>query len=260
MQSTLLVHIQSGIATLTLNRPEKNNALNKDLVVEMTQQLLSIDQNPEVRVLILQAAGKDFCAGADLNWLMDRGNADKASFEANAPQLLANLMWNLHQFSKPTIALVQGNTYGGGLGLIACCDMAIISATASFCFSEVKLGLIPAIIAPYCIAAMGRRAAHYYFLSAEIFNADEAYRLGLIQQITQPGDLHASGQKLATTLLANSPQAMKATKRLINGACLLPDKDFFTTKTAEWLIAQQTSDEAQEGFRAFTEKRKPSWS
>ena len=252
MQSPLLTSHDAGIVTFTLNYPEKCNALNEILVSEMIQQLQAVDKNPAARVVILQGNGKDFCAGADLNWLMGPAND-------HAAQLLAKLFNTLYQLTKPTIILLQGNVYGGGLGLVACCDIAIASKTANFCFSEVKLGLIPAIIAPYCIAAMGRRAAQYYFLTAQSFNADEAQRLGLIRQIVQQQDLQASGQALAKTLLANSPQAMRAAKGLLNDCCCLLHPESSVDKTIERLIIQQRTADAQEGFKAFKEKRKPNW-
>lgn len=210
MQKIITIDIQSGIATLTLCRAEKHNALNKALVAQFLEHLLWIEKNNDVRVVILQAIGKSFCSGADLNWF--RTDTD------TAVQDLKILMQTLNQLSKPTIALIQGNVYGGGLGLIACCDIAISSTEVQFCFPEVKLGLVPAIIAPFCIAAMGQRAAQYYFLTAQSFDASEAYRLGLIQEITRQENLYIKGQALAHTLLANNTVAMAMTKRLVKKA------------------------------------------
>ena len=208
MKNILLFELQYGIATLTLNRPEKRNALNEALVTALLERLEEINNNPEIRVVILQASGQDFCAGADIHWLMGEDNDQ-------AVKLLTKLFYKLQQLNKPTLALVQGNVYGGGLGLAACCDIAIASFTAVFCFPEVKLGLIPAIIAPYCIAAIGRRAAQYYFLTAETFKADEACRIGLIQKAVAQADLYSDGLLLAKKILTNKPEAINAAKSLI---------------------------------------------
>lgn len=211
MNKLILFELKSGIATLTLNRPEKRNALNEDLVTALLEQLEKINSNSEIHVVILKANGKDFCAGADINWL---GNSFKSTND-QAVKLLTHLFYTLQQLNKPTIALIQGHVYGGGLGLVACCDIAMASSTAVFCFPEVGLGLIPTIIAPYCITAIGRRAAQYYFLTAEIFDAKEAYRIRLIQKIVEENNLFTEGKSLAKKILDNKPEAVSQAKYLI---------------------------------------------
>jgi len=208
MNKSVLFKLESGIATLTLNRPEKRNALNGELVIDLLEQLEKVNNNPQIHIVILQANGKDFCAGADIHWLIGPNNDQ-------AVKLLTDLFYKLQQLNKPTIALIQGNVYGGGLGLVACCDIGIASSTAIFCFPEVKLGLIPAIIAPYCIAAIGRRAAQHYFLTAEIFDSKEAYRISLIQRIVEEDNLLADGLLLAKKILDNKPEAVGLAKSLI---------------------------------------------
>jgi methylglutaconyl-CoA hydratase len=244
--------LESQIGILTLNRPEKHNALNNILANEILAHLQEVNNNPEIRVLILQGNGQNFCAGADLHWLMDDNNT--------AGEVLAELLYTLQQLTKPTIALAQGNIYGGGIGLLSCCDIALSDNTASFCFPEVKLGLIPAIIAPYCIAAIGKRAAQYYFLSALPFDAKQACYLGLVHRIINSQEnIYKEGLKLAKNLLANSPQSMAAVKCLLNDASLMPSKIFFSKTTVKWLNNQKKTPDAQEGFQAFLEKRKPRW-
>ncbi len=254
----IITSVNHHIFTLTLNRPELHNAFNEEVIYSLTEALKKAEADAEVRVVILAANGKSFCAGADLGWM--RKMVDY-SYEENIAdaKALADLMQILANLSKPTIALVQGAAYGGGVGLIACCDIAIASETATFCFSETKLGLVPAIISPYIIQAMGVRAARRYFLTAEIFDVQEAYRLGLIHQITSAHLLMDTGWQMAQSLLNNSPQALQETKGLLGqlNQSMLNDK--IITKTIDCIARIRVSAEGQEGINAFLEKKQPHW-
>lgn len=247
-----------GVATLTLNRPDIHNAFDDLLIEAMTAELKNLEQNKQVRVVVLAAAGKSFSAGADLAWM--RRMADY-SYEENLTDIgkLSDLMQTLSQLHQPTIARVQGAAYGGGVGLVACCDMAIASDRAVFCLSEVKLGLIPAVISPYVVAAMGPRAARRYFLSAEAFNASEALRWGLVHEVVADDQLDHAIESLIETLLRNGPIAMAAAKQLIERVSFSPLDTALIQTTAERIANIRASAEGKEGLSAFLEKRPAAW-
>lgn len=247
-----------GVATLTMNNPERHNAFDDLLIAELTREFRRLDADPQVRVVVLAANGKSFSAGADLNWM--RRMADYSATENLADaRALAELMRTLNELSKPTIALVQGPVYGGGVGLVACCDMALASPRAKFCLSEVRLGLIPAVISPYVVEAIGSRAARRYFLTAEIFSAAEALRLGLLHEIVDEEQLAESGSALCQQLLNNGPQALTAAKKLIVAVGKGPIDQVMIAETAERIAGIRAGAEGKEGLGAFLEKRKPSW-
>lgn len=255
----LLTSIKQNIATITLNRPELHNAFDDQLIQQLTIELETIDKDPNIRVVILAANGKSFCAGADLNWMKKMANY---SHEENLQDslALAHLMKTLNTLNKPTIALVQGPACGGGVGLIACCDIAIASLKASFCLSEVKIGLAPATISPYLIAAIGERAARRYFLTAEQFDAEEASRLGLIHQtVSSPDELQNAGEQIAQKLLNNSPEAVAVTKKLIADVAKKPLDEDLMQLTAKLIADIRVSKAGQAGIKAFLEKHKPYW-
>jgi len=247
-----------GRATITLNRPEMHNAFDDTLINALTEELKRLERDLGVRVIMLAARGKSFSSGADLNWM--RRMADY-SFEENLNDAmgLAELMKTLANLSKPTIALVQGAAIGGGVGLVACCDIALASVDASFCLSEVKLGLIPAVISPYVAAAIGSRATRRYFLTAERFDATEAHRLGLVHEVVRPDELDARAEKLSRLLLQNGPQAMALVKALVSEVALSYLDDDLIADTAERIAEIRASDEGREGLSAYLEKRKPHW-
>jgi methylglutaconyl-CoA hydratase len=258
-ESTILTQINDkGIATLTMNRPEVHNAFDDLLITELTVALKSLAANDRVRVVLLTGSGRSFSAGADLNWM--RRMADY-SWDENLHDALglAELMQTLNELSKPTIALVQGASYGGGVGLVACCDMAIATGRATFCLSEVKLGLMPAVISPYVAAAIGPRACRRYFLTAEAFDAAEALRLGLLHEVVADDALQARGMELASSLLKNGPQAMAAAKDLIATVAARPLDSGLIAETAGRIADRRASAEAREGLSAFLEKRTPGW-
>lgn len=248
-----------GIATLCLNNPDQHNAFDDRLIAGMTAELIRLREDPRVRVLVLTARGKSFSAGADLNWM--RRVADYTLDENVQDALaLAELMQTLQELPVPTIALVQGAAYGGGVGLIAACDIVLASTAANFCFSEVKLGLIPAVISPYVIAAIGERQSRRYFLTAEQFNAAEALRIGLVHQLCPESELTQTGQQLCDQLLKNGPHALSAAKRLIREVAGRPLDADLRKITAERIAAIRATEEGRDGLSAFLGKRKPGWS
>lgn len=251
------VSTSNGMTTLALNRPEKRNAMNKHMV-EAILHAIQTASHDETRVLLIYGKGEHFCAGADINWMKEIASSSHDENYADA-QMLADLMYQVYLFPKPTIVLAQGATLGGGLGLISACDIAIAASNASFGFSEVKIGLAPSTISPYVIAAIGERAAHYYFLTGERFGAEQAQQMGLVHQLTDDEALQSTGLALANTLLLNSPQALKATKQLIRSVSKEKISPELAQKTAEHLANLRSSPEAQEGLRAFIEKRVPKW-
>ncbi|MFZ2948446.1 MAG: enoyl-CoA hydratase/isomerase family protein [Desulfuromonadaceae bacterium] len=248
-----------GRATLTMNRPELHNAFDDAVISDLTEALRQLDDDPDVRVVILTASGRSFSSGADLNWMRRMADYSREQNLADA-EGVAELMRTLDTLSRPTIALVQGVAYGGGVGLVACCDIAIATGQASFCLSEVRLGLLPAVISPYVVAAIGSRAARRYFLSAETFDAAEAFRLGLVHQVVADGEeLAAAAERMVARLLANGPGAMSAAKNLIAAVAGRHVDDALIADTAGRIADRRSSPEGREGLSAFLEKRRPSW-
>jgi methylglutaconyl-CoA hydratase len=247
-----------GIATITLNRPATSNAFDENLVAALTDAFARVAGDAGVRSVILAGAGANFCAGADLNWMKRVAAFSRAENEADARKLGA-MFHALDTLSRPTIALVQGAAYAGGIGLAAACDIAIAADNANFCISETRLGLIPAVISPYVLAAIGPRAARRYFLTAEPFDAAEALRIGLVHAVVPAGALQATGARLAETIGQNAPGAVAAAKLLIADIAGRPRDEVLVTETA-WRIAEaRATAEAREGIAAFLEKRPPSW-
>ena len=247
-----------GIATITLNRPKVHNALDELTIAMLMDYLGELDKNPSVRAVFLRSSGKNFCSGADLKGM--RNSINQSAEENNrACQNLASLMWTLHHLSKPTIALVQGAAYGGGAGLVACCDIALAAKNANFCFSEVRLGLIPSVISPYMVKAIGTRTVRRYFLTAERFGAEEAYRIGLVHELVAAEKLSETANNFTQAFVAGGPNALARTKKLLEDVAAAPLDTALTVKTAQWLANVRQSEEAQEGMKAFLEKRKASW-
>lgn len=259
MSEFILVSESDEIATITLNRSDKRNAMNGQLIKELHHALRTLSEDSHARVLMINGNGEHFCAGADIAWMQKIATG---SYDENADdaKMLADLMYQLYTFPKPTIILAHGATLGGGMGLLAACDIAIASNNASFGFSEVKMGIAPSVISPYVISAIGERAAHYYFLTGERFGPDEAHRIGLIHQVIEYEALSSVGITLAKTLLQNAPNAIIAAKKLIRYVAREKISEELARKTAEHLANLRGSQEAQEGLRAFLEKRTPNWS
>ncbi|MBI2313490.1 MAG: enoyl-CoA hydratase/isomerase family protein [Betaproteobacteria bacterium] len=249
---------EEGVALVTLNRPELHNAFDDDLIAKLTRELKALDANPGVRVVILGANGKSFSAGADLNWMKRTAGYTREQNLKDAIAL-ADLMRTLNDLSKPTVARVHGPAFGGGVGLIACCDIAIAARPASFALSEVRLGIIPSVISPYVVAAIGERYAHRYFLTGERFDCAEAYRIGLVHDICEAPDLDEKIGTIVSHLLACSPRALGAAKQLIARVAKSPVDDALVRDTAERIAAIRASAEGKEGLAAFLEKRAPAW-
>jgi methylglutaconyl-CoA hydratase len=257
-QDTLQTEIKDGVATIRMNRPEVHNAFDDALIAALTAELRRLDPLPEARIIVLAASGKSFSAGADLNWMRRMA---KYSQEENLrdAMALAGLMRTLDGVKKPTVARVQGAAFGGGVGLVACCDIAIASTEAAFSLSEVRLGLIPSVISPYVIAAIGEREARRYFLTAERFDAVEARRIGLVHEVVDSGALDEAVAKIAGQLLKGGPQALAAAKKLIADVSRRPTDDALSAETARRIAAIRVESEGQEGLAAFFEKRRPDW-
>jgi methylglutaconyl-CoA hydratase len=259
MTTSLAIERNGPIGLLTLNRPERHNAFDDALITEMTEALRHMEAEDGIRVVVLSSAGKSFSAGADLNWMR---RAAAASLEENRrdAMALAALMRTLAELRKPTIARVQGPAYGGGVGLVACCDIAVATQGAFFALSEVKLGLLPAVVSPYVVAAIGQRAARRYFLTGERFDAAEAWRLGLVHELAIDGEeLDEKIGVIADALLACGPVAQGEAKSLIRAVADRPLTSDLVQDTADRIARVRSSPEGTEGVAAFLEKRRASW-
>lgn len=254
----LNLHFERGVEAVTLNRPDVRNAFNDEVIAELTAVFTELARRPEVRCVVLAGNGPAFCAGADLNWMkrMAGYGRDENLEDASA---LARMLETIYRCPKPTVARVQGDTYAGGMGLVAACDMAIAVDTAQFCLSEVKLGLIPATISPYVIRAMGPRAAHRYFLTAERFGAAEALRIGFVHEVVAAGELDAAVGRLTQSLVAAGPEALKACKKLLHDVAGEEITAGLVRRTVEGIADIRASDEGREGIQSFLGKRKPAW-
>ncbi len=247
-----------GVASLTLNRPDIHNAFDDVLIGHMLKALETVDADPEIRVLVLRSEGRSFSAGADLNWMRRMAGYDREENHKDAMQLAA-LMAKLNRLNKPTIARVQGAALGGGVGLVSCCDMAVGSEKAIFALTEVRLGLLPAVISPYVIAAIGERAARRYILTGERFDAAEAQRIGLLHQVLAENQLDDALNSLLENLLKGGPRALTAAKSLIFAVSRQPTTEAVIADTADRITNIRASDEGGEGVTAFLEKRSPAW-
>ncbi|MEO7254643.1 MAG: enoyl-CoA hydratase/isomerase family protein [Casimicrobium sp.] len=248
-----------GVAMIAMNRPEVHNAFDENMIREIIEAFRDLGEDESVRVIVIAAEGKTFCAGADLNWMKRAADYDEDQNREDAGELA--LMLNaIYACPKPVIARVQGNAFGGGVGVVAAADIAIGVADVQFSLSEVRLGIIPAAISPYVIEAIGARYARRYFATAERFNGAEAFRIGLLHDLASSAeamDEQISG--LCATLLANSPKAIEAAKHLIQAVSQKSIDDELMEDTVERIAQIRSTPEAKEGIRAFLEKRKPSW-
>lgn len=256
--SSLLVSTKDKIMTLIMNRPEKCNALDGSLVQLMQEAFFKAGRDEQIGAVLLMGAGKHFCAGADLDE-MSKLSQDSFELGRDDARNLSSLLYMMYSFPKPIITLVQGSTVGGGLGLVACSDVIIAADKANFCFSEVKIGLVPAVISPYVVSMIGQHVARYYFLTAERFTAAEALRIGLIQKLVPQEELEATGKALSQTILHNSPAALAEVKRLLPMVANQEISLELSEKTAEIFARMRVTEEAREGLKAFIEKRSPSW-
>ena len=258
MTQAIRISAQGGIATVVLSRPDVRNAFNDEVIAELSQAFIQLGDDPQVRAIVLMAEGPAFCAGADLNWMRRMADYSREENEQDAEKL-AFMLRTIYECPKPTIARVQGDVYAGGMGLVACCDMAVSVDTANYCLSEVKLGLIPATIGPYVIRAMGPRASHRYFLTAERFSAAEARRIGFVHEVVPADQLDATVSTWVQALLAASPNAIKECKKLVQ---YVADRDItrlLIDHTVKAIADIRASDEGKEGVQSFLHKRKPAW-
>jgi methylglutaconyl-CoA hydratase len=247
-----------GIATVTLDRADVHNAFDDAMIASLTDVFNRIAQDQSIGLMVLHGRGKSFSAGADLNWMRRCAAYTQAENLVDA-QALAQLMHALYLIHKPTIALVQGAAFGGGVGLVACCDIAIATSDAKFSLSEVRLGLIPAVISPYVIEAIGPRQARRYFQTGEVFDAVTAQRIGLVHEVVDPDALGATRDTLVDALQRGGAQSKAAAKALVGDVAHRPIDAALSRHTAHVIAEQRTTTEAREGLAAFLEKRAPSW-
>jgi methylglutaconyl-CoA hydratase len=247
-----------GVVWLTLNRPEIHNAFDDRLIAELTAELARLGVDQTVRIVVLTGAGRSFSAGADLNWMRRTATYGETENLADA-RALARLMQTLNELPKPTVARVNGAALGGGTGLVACCDFVVASAQATFGTTEVRLGLIPAVIGPYVLAAIGPRQARRLMLTGERISAAEAARVGLVHEVVPPDQLDTAVERVAGELLQGGPDAIAAAKQLIGDLRGRPADAPLIDGTAQRIAALRATPEAREGIGAFLDKRAPAW-
>jgi methylglutaconyl-CoA hydratase len=255
---SLLLSVEQHVATITLNRPDKRNAFNDEVISELTEAFKFCGEQADVRAVVLAANGKAFCAGADLNWMRAMADYTRDENLADADKL-AQMLATIYNCPKPTIAAIQGDVYAGGMGLVAACDIAIAVKNANFCLSEVRLGLIPATISPYVIRAMGARAAHRYFLTAEVFDAKEAKKIGFIHERVDEEEFSQTVERMVATLVNNSPNAVSVCKKLVQDVAFAEVNDALVADTVAGIADIRASAEGKEGVQSFLQKRKAAW-
>ncbi|WP_287924358.1 enoyl-CoA hydratase/isomerase family protein [Diaphorobacter sp.] len=258
MSQNLSITQSGAVARITLTQPEIRNAFSDEVIAEITAAFTEVGGRADVRAVVLAAEGPAFCAGANLNWMRRMADYTRQENLADAAKL-AEMLRVIYECPKPTVARVQGDVYAGGMGLVAACDMAVAVDTAGFCLSEVKIGLIPATISPYVIRAMGARAAHRYFLTAERFDAQEALRIGFVHEVVAADQLDARVDALVKALASGSPNAMRAAKRLVLDVAGREIDAGLIAATVEGIADIRASSEGREGVQSFLQKRKPSW-
>jgi methylglutaconyl-CoA hydratase len=250
--------IEKQVARINLNRPERHNALILELIAELDKALDKVSEMEEINFVVLSGNGRSFCAGADLNWFY---SSEQLSLEQNIARYkhLADLLLKLFQMPQITIASVHGNVFGGGIGLMATCDFVLAEANARFMFSEVKLGLLPATILPFVGKRLSVQNLRKWILTGSLFEVDEAYRIGLVDEIFNDEHLENSLSTLISSFRSASPFAMKSAKQLINKVVSENIDVTDTTATSTILAQALLSPDGQEGVQAFLEKRKPEW-
>jgi len=258
MPSTLKINIAHRVGVVWMTRAEVRNAFNETTIAELTETFRTLGADPGVRAIVLAAEGPAFCAGADLDWMRRMSQYSHDENRADAMKL-ATMLRTIHECPKPVIARVHGPAFAGGVGLVAACDIAVASLAAEFCLTETRLGLIPATIAPYVIRAMGPNQARRYFLTAEKFDASEAFRIGLVHNIVPLEDLDATINELLGTLMLTSAEAVTEAKRLVRDLADRPIDDALVADTAERIAAIRQSADGREGIASFLEKRKARW-
>jgi methylglutaconyl-CoA hydratase len=254
---SLITETKDGVTTLTLDRPEVHNAFDENLIAKLTEAFSAASHDPSVRAVVLRGNGKSFSAGADLNWMKRMAAFSEAENLADAKRL-GELLRVIDTCPKPTIARVHGNAFAGAIGLIACCDLVAAIAEAEFAVTEVRLGLIPAVISPYLIRAMGARQARRWFLTAERFSAEQAQAMNLVHEVVSAEELDACVDHWLDAIRKAGPSALAAAKQLVHAVDQTPD-DAIIADTAKRIAAIRASAEGKEGVASFLEKRKPGW-
>ena len=258
MFTTLEIELQGEVATIWMNRPDLHNAFDETLIAELTAACVALDEDKDVRAVVLAGRGKSFSAGADLNWMRRAAN-NGIDENLNDARALAKMLRTIAEMNKPTIARVQGAALGGGMGLASACDIAVASTKAVFATSEVKFGIIPSAISPYVLRAIGARQAYRYFQSAERIDAVRAREIGLVHETVEPEQLDAKVQEIVAALLIGGPAAQAAAKDLIRAVNNQPINDTVIEDTAHRIAHLRATPEAREGISAFLDKRQPSW-
>ncbi|MEO8019691.1 MAG: enoyl-CoA hydratase/isomerase family protein [Pseudomonadota bacterium] len=252
------VEQRGAVRWLWLNRPAVRNAFNDSLIADIAAAFAEVETSAETRAVVIGGRGPVFCAGADLNWMRSMASFSHADNHADALKV-ARMFAAVHSSSKPVIARVHGDAFGGGVGLAAACDIVVAAEAVHFALSEVKLGIVAATISPHLVRAMGARQAGRYMLTAEKFSAAQARVLGLVHEVTPPDALDREIERLARHLLAASPAALAATKRLLADVVEAPMDDVLLAATAKCIADARVSPEGREGIAAFLDKRTPSW-
>ena len=246
------------VARVWLNRPDVRNAFNDEVIAALTATFAQLSADEDLRVVVLGAHGKAFCAGADLNWMKAMAGYNWDENRADA-QKLADMLWTLDQCPVPVVGRIQGDCYAGGMGLAAVCDVLVAVEGATFCLSEARLGLLPATISPYVVRALGEQASRRYMVTAERFSAARAHALGFVHELVAPEALDAKVDELVATLVANGPKAARASKRLVRDVSGVPISEVLRADTARRIADIRSSDEGREGVASFLNKRPPSW-
>ncbi|UCH47481.1 MAG: enoyl-CoA hydratase/isomerase family protein [Betaproteobacteria bacterium] len=255
---TLELETHRDVAVIWMNRPDVRNAFNETMIAELSAAFRSLDADDEVKAVVLAGRGKSFCAGADLNWMKKMsGYSAEQNYEDALG--LASMLHTLYSMTKPTIARVHGHAFAGGMGLVSACDMAVAAFEAEFCLSEVKIGLIPATIGPYVVAAMGSRACRRYMVTGERFAASEAYRVGLVHEIAPLDKIDEKIDELLIHLVVGGSAAHAKTKSLIDLIARSTLGQTLMEETAQRIAQVRASEEGKEGIRSFLDKRKPNW-
>ena len=249
---------ETGVCTLTLNRPQVHNAFDELMIGELTNALEQLEKHQSVRILLVRGTGKSFSAGADLKWMQRMADySEEQNFED--ARRLATMMDKLYRIPKPTVAIVHGGVYGGAVGLVACCDIAIAADSAVFSLSEVKIGLIPAVISPYVVKAIGLRAARRYFLTGEVFNASTAQQIGLIHEYGHSDEIPSIESGIVERLRAGAPGAQQIAKSVLQNVLSEPVDSEMQDETSKLIARVRASEEGKEGIAAFLNKRSPAW-
>ncbi len=246
------------VARVWINRPDVRNAFNDEVIAALTRTFETLSKDTGLRVVVLGAHGKAFCAGADLNWMKAMAGYSWEENRADA-QRLADMLWTLDQCPVPIVGRVQGDCYAGGMGLASICDVLVAVEGATFCLSEARLGLLPATISPYVVRAMGAQAARRYMATAERFSAVQAHALGMVHELATPETLDAKVDDIVTTLVNNGPAATRACKALVRDVAGAPITADLRAETARRIADIRASDEGREGLASFLNKRAPAW-